>query len=71
MPTAERPKKALGPEHPDVATSLNNLAALYEAQSHYAESASTFRARLRRRAAVGPYFHRPLPHSIGNFLAIS
>ncbi len=25
-------EKALGPEHPDVAQSLNNLAGLYEAQ---------------------------------------
>jgi tetratricopeptide (TPR) repeat protein len=26
---------ALGPDHPDVATSLNNLASLYRAQGNY------------------------------------
>ncbi|MCV4933336.1 tetratricopeptide repeat protein, partial [Escherichia coli] len=29
-------EKALGPDHPDVATSLNNLAGLYDAQGQYA-----------------------------------
>ena len=29
---------ALGPEHPDVATSLNNLALLYGSQGRYAEA---------------------------------
>ncbi|MEE8511990.1 MAG: tetratricopeptide repeat protein [Acidiferrobacterales bacterium] len=28
-------EKALGPDHPDVATSLNNLARLYSAQGHH------------------------------------
>ncbi len=31
-------EKALGPEHPHVATSLNNLAELYRAQGRYAEA---------------------------------
>jgi tetratricopeptide (TPR) repeat protein len=31
-------KKALGPDHPDVAGSLNNLAELYRAQGRYAEA---------------------------------
>ena len=31
-------EKALGPAHPDVAASLNNLAALYDAQGRYAEA---------------------------------
>ncbi len=30
-------ERALGPDHPDVATSLNNLAALYRDQGRYAE----------------------------------
>ena len=30
-------EKALGPEHPDVATSLNNLAELYDTQGQYAQ----------------------------------
>jgi tetratricopeptide (TPR) repeat protein len=31
-------EKALGPHHPAVATSLNNLAALYQAQGAYAQA---------------------------------
>ena len=30
--------KALGPEHPDVAASLNNLAGIYKAQGNYAQA---------------------------------
>jgi Flp pilus assembly protein TadD len=31
-------EKALGPDHPDVAQSLNNLALLYANQSRYADA---------------------------------
>ncbi len=31
-------RKLLGTEHPDVASSLNNLAALYRAQGRYEET---------------------------------
>ena len=31
-------EKALGPDHPDVATSLNNLAVLYSNQGRYADA---------------------------------
>ena len=31
-------EKSLGPEHPHVAASLNNLALLYQAQDRYAEA---------------------------------
>jgi hypothetical protein len=31
-------EKALGPEHPDTATSLNNLAGLYRAQGRYSDA---------------------------------
>ena len=31
-------EKALGKDHPDVATSLNNLALLYDSQGKYAEA---------------------------------
>jgi hypothetical protein len=31
-------EKALGRDHPDVATSLNNLAALYDVQGRYADA---------------------------------
>ncbi|MCH6578498.1 MAG: CHAT domain-containing protein, partial [Proteobacteria bacterium] len=41
-------EKALGPEHPDVATSLNNLAELYKAQDKYAEAL----VHIRRASAI-------------------
>ena len=31
-------EQVLGPEHPAVATNLNNLAAVYQAQGRYAEA---------------------------------
>src|SRR5262245_45487860 len=31
-------EKALGPEHPDTLLSVNNLAALYQAQGRYSEA---------------------------------
>jgi tetratricopeptide (TPR) repeat protein len=36
-------EKQLGPDHPHVATSLNNLAALLEAQGKYAEAEPLYR----------------------------
>ena len=48
-------EKALGPEHPDVATSLNNLAGLYQAQGNYAEAAPLFQRSLAIwEKALGP-----------------
>lgn len=39
-------KKVLGPEHPDTATSLNNLALLYYAQKRYTEAKPLFNQSL-------------------------
>ena len=48
-------EKALGPEHPDVATSLNNLAALYKTQGKYVEAEPLFkRAIAIHEKALGP-----------------
>ena len=48
-------EKALGPEHPNVATSLNGLAALYKAQGNYAEAAPLFQRSLAiREKTLGP-----------------
>ena len=38
--------KVLGPDHPDVATSLNNLAALLKTQGKYAEAEPLYRRAL-------------------------
>ena len=42
-------EKALGPEHPDVAVALNNLAAIYRAQGRYAEAEPLY----KRALAIG------------------
>ena len=39
-------EKVLGPEHPDVATSLNNLASLYGDQGRYAEAEPLYQRSL-------------------------
>jgi tetratricopeptide (TPR) repeat protein len=48
-------EKALGPDHPDVAMSLNNLAALHEAQGQYAQAEPLLKRSLAiREKAIGP-----------------
>jgi tetratricopeptide (TPR) repeat protein len=45
----------LGPEHPDVARSLNNLAALYDSYGKYTEAEPLYqRALAIREKALGP-----------------
>ena len=39
-------KKALGPDHPDVAQSVNNLADLYLAQGRYADAEPLYKRAL-------------------------
>ena len=41
----------LGKDHPDTLTSVNNLAALYQAQGRYGEAEPLFGARSRPRSA--------------------
>ena len=48
-------RKSLGPDHPDVATSLNNLALLYYEQGRYADAEPLYKRSLAiREKAVGP-----------------
>jgi CHAT domain-containing protein/Tfp pilus assembly protein PilF len=48
-------EKALGPEHPRVAASLNNLADLYWAQGRYAEAEPLYKRSLAiQEKALGP-----------------
>ena len=45
----------MGPDHPDVAPSLNNLAGLYEAQGRYAEAEPLYKRALAiNEKALGP-----------------
>jgi tetratricopeptide (TPR) repeat protein len=48
-------EKALGPEHLDVATSLNNLALVYQAQGKYADAEPLYKRSLEiLEKAAGP-----------------
>jgi tetratricopeptide (TPR) repeat protein len=52
LKTAEQ---SLGPDHPDVATGLNNLAVLYMAQGKYSEAEPLHKRALAiREKALGP-----------------
>jgi len=51
----ELAERSFGPEHPDVATSLNRLAGLYRVQGRYGEAAPLYqRALAIRETALGP-----------------
>ncbi len=59
-------EKALGPEHPDVAASLNNLAGLYKVQGHYAEAEPLYKRSLAiNEKALGPE-HPDVAASLNN-----
>jgi len=48
-------EQSLGPEHPDVADSLNNLANLYDSQGKYAEAELLYQRALSiREQSLGP-----------------
>ena len=48
-------ERTAGPEHPDVATSLNNLALLYDTQGKYAEAEPLYKRSLTIwEKALGP-----------------
>jgi CHAT domain-containing protein/Tfp pilus assembly protein PilF len=70
LPLAQRAlavrEKALGPDHPDVATSLNDLAELYEAKGDYARAEPLhLRALAIREKALGP-FHPQVAATVNN-----
>ena len=51
-------EKALGPDHPDVAQSLNNLADLYRAQGRHADAEPLYKRALAstpgQKASIPP-----------------
>jgi tetratricopeptide (TPR) repeat protein len=48
-------EKALGPDHPDVAQSLNNLATLYYSRGRFADAEPLYKRALAiREKALGP-----------------
>jgi tetratricopeptide (TPR) repeat protein len=63
-------EKALGPEHPNVATSLNNLALLYYAQGKYAEAEPLYkRSLVIWEKALGPE-HPNVAMSLNNLAGL-
>lgn len=63
-------EKVLGPEHPNIATALNNLALLYKATGAYAKAEPLYqRALAIREKALGPE-HPSTAHSLKNLAAL-
>jgi CHAT domain-containing protein/Tfp pilus assembly protein PilF len=70
IPLAERAlairEKVLEPEHPDVATSLNNLAALYQEQGNYSSAEPLLQRSLAIREKVLEPEHPDVATSLNN-----
>jgi tetratricopeptide (TPR) repeat protein len=63
-------EKALGPDHPGVATSLDNLASLNGIQGRYEEAEPLYRRSLAiREKALGPD-HPDVAQSLNNLAAL-
>jgi CHAT domain-containing protein/Tfp pilus assembly protein PilF len=63
-------KKAFGPEHPDTAVTLNNLAELYETMGEYARAEPLLQQALQiRKKAFGPE-HPDIALSLNNLAAL-
>ncbi len=63
-------EKALGPDHPDVAQSLNNLALLYYHQEEYEKAAEAFERIIAiDEKALGPD-HPSLAQHMKNYAII-
>ena len=63
-------EKALGPEHPDVATSLNNLALIYVAQGHYAAAEPLYQRSLAIWERALEPEHPHVATSLENYAAL-
>ena len=64
-------KEKLGDRHPDVATSLNNLAALYESQGRYYEEAeSLYQQAIALRQELLGDRHPDVAQSLNNLAAL-
>ncbi|MGF1602811.1 MAG: CHAT domain-containing protein, partial [Thermosynechococcaceae cyanobacterium] len=74
IPIAQRSlsiwEKALGPDHPDVAVSLNNLAELYRTQGQYSKAEPLHQRALSiREKALGPD-HPDVAQSLNNLASL-
>ncbi len=74
IPLAQRAiaisEKALGRKHPDVATSLNNLALLYVAQGNYTQAEPLYQRSLDIREKVLEREHPDVGQSINNLAGL-
>ncbi|CAM9588088.1 unnamed protein product, partial [Laminaria digitata] len=59
-------EKALGPEHPDVATSLNNLAELFMVQGNLAEAGPLYKRSLAMNEKALGQEHPSVAISLNN-----
>ena len=62
----EMKRKLLGNEHPSVASSLNNLAALYESQGKYEEAEPYYQQSLEMSRKLLGNEHPSVPSSLNN-----
>lgn len=63
-------ERALGPEHPRIAVSLNNLALLYQVQSRYADAEPLYKRSLEiNETTFGPD-HPQVALSLGNLATL-
>ena len=63
-------EKILGLEHPEVATSLHNLALLYEAQGRYSEAEPLYQQALALRERVLGTDHPDVATSLHNLAVL-
>ena len=64
-------EKSLGPEHPDTAQSLNNLASLYQRMGDYARAEPLFHRSLKIREKVLGPDHPITALALNNSLGVS
>ena len=63
-------ERVLGAEHPDVAMSLNNLAALYDQQGRYSEAEPLFNGALSIRERILGWDHLDVALILNNLAAL-
>ena len=63
-------EKVLGKEHPDVATSINNLATLYQAMRSYSQAELLYQRSLAIREKVLGKDHPDVANSLNNLAAL-
>ena len=63
-------ENSVGPDHPDVATSLNNLAGLYRTQGNYAKAEPLYKRSLSIREKALGSDHPDVATSLNNLAAL-